>query len=121
MLREQGLEAELVQGTVERLQFRDAAFDLVTSVMVFHHLTHPEAGVRELHRITKPGGCIVLVDWAPTAARLPFPPGTHHRHDFLPAARARRLFAMEPWRVVLRSRRLWYVLRAERKAKSATV
>jgi len=116
VLQEQGLEAELVQGMVEQLEFRDAAFDLVTSVMVFHHLTRPEEGVQELRRVTKPGGRIVLVDWAPAAATLPFPAGTHRQHDFLPPARARRLFAAHRWRVALRARRLWYVLTADRQA-----
>lgn len=42
------------------LPFRDASFSLVTSNMVFEHLTEPEASVAELVRVTAPSGRIVV-------------------------------------------------------------
>jgi SAM-dependent methyltransferase len=46
--------------TLDRLPFQDGSFDLVSSNMVFEHLVEPEATVRELARVTKPGGRIVV-------------------------------------------------------------
>jgi SAM-dependent methyltransferase len=46
--------------TLEELPFRDGSFDLVSANMVFEHLVEPEATVRDLVRVTKPGGRILV-------------------------------------------------------------
>ncbi len=45
---------------LQRLPFRDASFDVVTSNMVFEHLDDPEQSVAELARVTAPGGHILV-------------------------------------------------------------
>ncbi len=55
-----GLEPELVQGNLERLPLADADFDLVVSIQVLEHLLDPAAGVRELARVLRPGGTLLL-------------------------------------------------------------
>lgn len=47
-------------GVLQRLPFRDASFELVTSNMVFEHLDDPERSVAELARVTVPGGRILV-------------------------------------------------------------
>jgi SAM-dependent methyltransferase len=46
--------------TLEQLPFRDGSFDLVSANMVFEHLVKPEATVRELARVTRPGGRVLV-------------------------------------------------------------
>lgn len=47
-------------GALERLPFADGTFDLVTCNMVFEHLVDPDSAVRELARVTAPGGRILI-------------------------------------------------------------
>jgi demethylmenaquinone methyltransferase/2-methoxy-6-polyprenyl-1,4-benzoquinol methylase len=46
-----------------RLPFADAAFDLVTSAFGFRNLANYEAGLREIHRVLKPGGTIAILEF----------------------------------------------------------
>jgi SAM-dependent methyltransferase len=46
---------------VQRLPFRDCAFDLAVSCHVLEHLHHPDDYVRELRRVLKPGGTLWLI------------------------------------------------------------
>ena len=54
------LEPELVQANLEALPLEDEAFDLVLCTQVIEHLLDPAAGVRELARVLRPGGVLVL-------------------------------------------------------------
>jgi 2-polyprenyl-3-methyl-5-hydroxy-6-metoxy-1,4-benzoquinol methylase len=47
----------LLDGT---LPFPDATFDVVTMLAVLEHLSKPLEIVREIERVLKPGGCLVL-------------------------------------------------------------
>ncbi|MGH2636086.1 MAG: class I SAM-dependent methyltransferase [Actinomycetota bacterium] len=49
-----------VRGDLARLPFRDASFDLVFSKFVFEHLEQPLPTMRELRRVTRPGGHLVI-------------------------------------------------------------
>lgn len=49
-------------GDVERLPFPDAAFDLVTSRYNAHHYPHPGVALREIARVLRPGGALLVVD-----------------------------------------------------------
>ena len=57
-LRETG--AEVVTGPVERAGFASQRFDFVVSLEVLEHLHEPAAHLRELARITRPGGLLLL-------------------------------------------------------------
>ena len=48
------------QGDVEGLELPDAGFDLTTSLFVLRHLPNPDQAVRELFRVTRPGGRVVV-------------------------------------------------------------
>jgi SAM-dependent methyltransferase len=67
------------------LPFPDAHFDRAVSTCVFHHLSDPEAGFRELRRVTKVGGSISIL--------LPNDPGLLYRvvRDLTSMRSARRL------------------------------
>lgn len=47
-----------------RLPFADSSFDLVTSAFGFRNLADYEHGLREIHRVLKPGGTIAILEFA---------------------------------------------------------
>jgi SAM-dependent methyltransferase len=49
-------------GAAERLPFRAATFDIVTVRTAPHHFADIEQSVREMARVTRPGGRVVVVD-----------------------------------------------------------
>ena len=56
---------ELVQGDFAELPFADAAFDTVLFHQVLHYAQSPEAVLAEAARVTRPGGRVAVVDFAP--------------------------------------------------------
>jgi len=50
----------VVQGNIERLTFEDARFDLVLLNEVLEHVSDEEAVLKEIFRVLKPGGHLVL-------------------------------------------------------------
>lgn len=59
--RRRGLRTAAV-GRAEDLPFRDCVFDGCWADRVFQHLESPERGLAELHRVTRAGGCVLVVD-----------------------------------------------------------
>ena len=53
---------ELVPADVERLPFADASFDTVTGTCVFCSVGDPVAGLREVRRVLRPGGSVLLYE-----------------------------------------------------------
>jgi ubiquinone/menaquinone biosynthesis C-methylase UbiE len=58
-----------IEGDVSRLPFADGEFSVVTSRYAFHHFADPRAVLREMIRVMKPGGAIVIADSAPAATK----------------------------------------------------
>lgn len=50
------------QGDATALPFADARFDAVRSERLFMHLPDPEGALREMARVTRPGGRVVVMD-----------------------------------------------------------
>ena len=60
-----------VAGDATRLPFRDAAFDAVTISFGLRNVQDTEGALREMHRVTKPGGRLVVCEFSrPTFAPL---------------------------------------------------
>jgi ArsR family transcriptional regulator len=53
------------QGDMYRLPFDEPSFDLVTIHQVLHFADDPAAAIREAARVLRPGGRVVIVDFAP--------------------------------------------------------
>ena len=53
-------------GDVTSLPFPDSHFSIVTSRFALHHLEQPLAALREMHRVSKAGGRVVVADMSPT-------------------------------------------------------
>jgi len=68
--QEQGLNNVSWQsGDVLALPYPDHHFSIVVSRFVFHHLPEPLAALREMVRVCKPGGRVVVADMSPAANR----------------------------------------------------
>jgi ubiquinone/menaquinone biosynthesis C-methylase UbiE len=57
-----GSSMHCVQGDSATLPFPDDSFDLILARSVLHHLPDPESGVREMHRVLRPGGQAIFAD-----------------------------------------------------------
>jgi SAM-dependent methyltransferase len=57
--RARGLTA-VTEGAAEALPYTDASFDLVTALDVVEHLDDDVAGLKEMRRVLKVGGCALL-------------------------------------------------------------
>jgi ubiquinone/menaquinone biosynthesis C-methylase UbiE len=62
--RRRGRPVDLQLGVIERLQFPDESFDVVTSTLMMHHLPDDlkRRGLAEIARVLKPGGRLVIAD-----------------------------------------------------------
>lgn len=54
---------DLRLGEMEHLPIREGEADTAVASMVLHHLVVPTAGIREMHRILKPGGRLLVADF----------------------------------------------------------
>jgi ubiquinone/menaquinone biosynthesis C-methylase UbiE len=50
-------------GYADILPWNGGSFDVVVSCNMFHYITHPVDALREMSRVLRPGGTIVLTDW----------------------------------------------------------
>ena len=54
--------AEFVKGDIASLPLPDATFDAAFAVLVLHHAPKPADAVREMARVVRPGGHVIVVD-----------------------------------------------------------
>src|SRR5262249_42843949 len=71
----------LDQGEATPLPYADASFSVVVSRFAFHHFPDPRAVLREMRRVCRPGGRIVVCDL--TASGDPAKAAAFHRIEML--------------------------------------
>jgi SAM-dependent methyltransferase len=54
---------DVVEASAEALPFADGTFDATLSQLVVNFMSDPEAGVREMVRVTRPGGVVASCVW----------------------------------------------------------
>ena len=62
------------QATAEELPFGDGEFDAALSQLVVHFMRDPVAGLREMARVTRPGGAVAASVWDLAGGRAPISP-----------------------------------------------
>jgi SAM-dependent methyltransferase len=55
--------ADVRQAPAEHLPFPDASFDAAMAQLVVHFMSDPVAGLREMARVTRPGGTVAACVW----------------------------------------------------------
>ncbi|MDY6811628.1 MAG: class I SAM-dependent methyltransferase, partial [Actinomycetota bacterium] len=71
-------DVDVRRGTAEELPYGDAAFDAALAQLVVHFMADPVAGIRQMARVTRPGGVVAACVWdGPTGALAPFWDAVH--------------------------------------------
>lgn len=119
-----GLPAGFVAASADALPFRDGAFDTVASASSLHFWERPERALGEVRRVLRPGGRLLLVDWARDSVSMraldlwlrAASGGRSHRRTYT-VGEARALLAGAGFRVVAAGRARigwpWTLLRVE--------
>src|SRR5215469_13212799 len=63
--------AAVCRATAERLPYADGAFDVTMAQLVVHFMTDPVGGLREMARVTRPGGTVAASVWDYGSGRDP--------------------------------------------------
>jgi ubiquinone/menaquinone biosynthesis C-methylase UbiE len=66
-------KVELVEGDAHRLPFADATFDAAHCERLLMHLEDPALAIREMYRVVRPGGRVVVAEVYASAARIAHP------------------------------------------------
>lgn len=66
----QGLELPLLQGDAQQLPFADASFDAVTVAYGLRNFSDRARGLREMQRVLRPGGRLVVLEFPPPPGGL---------------------------------------------------
>ena len=82
--------AQVRLGDIHHLPFQRNSFDVVTIHQVLHYLDEPERAIAEAARVLRPGGRLVIVDFAPHDLEFLREKHAHCRLGFSRAA-------MEQW------------------------
>ena len=84
-LEQEGLAGvELRQGEASALPLADAEVDAALAHMVLHYLPSPAEAIREMARVVKPGGVVVVVDFVCPRARVDAPGARRRLARLLP-------------------------------------
>jgi phosphatidylethanolamine/phosphatidyl-N-methylethanolamine N-methyltransferase len=63
MIRDQGWNhVRLMRMNAEQLEFEDSSFDFVTSFHTISVVSHPQEMMREVVRVCRPGGCLMIIN-----------------------------------------------------------
>ncbi|WP_439817303.1 ArsR/SmtB family transcription factor [Zavarzinia sp. CC-PAN008] len=76
--------AQVRHGDMYRLNAGDEAFDLILVHQVLHYATDPASAIAEAARVLRPGGRLVVVDFAPHGEEFLRQDHAHRRLGFAP-------------------------------------
>jgi ubiquinone/menaquinone biosynthesis C-methylase UbiE len=68
--RERNPGADVREGAAEELPWADADFDAAVASLVIGFMRDPDQGVREMARVTRPGGTVAACMWDTTAGGM---------------------------------------------------
>ncbi len=93
-LGKSGLEhCRVRHGDMYALPFNDASQDAVVFHQVLHYAVEPEAAIAEAARVLRPGGRLVIVDFAPHGQQMLLKEHAQHRERL---GNQRSVFVLEP-------------------------
>ena len=86
-LRERLPTVDVRRGGAEDLPFDDDSFDLALAQLVVHFMRDPVAGLREMARVTRPGGTVAAAVWDHAGGHGPLTPFWQAVAEIHPGAR----------------------------------
>jgi SAM-dependent methyltransferase len=84
--RERFPEVTVERASAEELPFPADAFDAALAQLVVHFMADPVGGLREMGRVTRPGGVVAACVWDHGSGRGPLSPFWQAAHELDPAA-----------------------------------
>lgn len=69
-LLDEGYATPVAQCDAEHLPFPDDHFDCVSIAFGLRNVTHKDAALREMQRVLKPGGCVIVLEFSKVAKPL---------------------------------------------------
>jgi SAM-dependent methyltransferase len=85
-VRERYPGVDVRQAPAEQLPFDAGTFDAALAQLVVHFMADPVAGLREMGRVTRPGGVIAACVWDLGGGRAPLSTLWHAAHELEPDA-----------------------------------
>lgn len=82
--RERHPGVDVRKAQAESLPFSDGAFDAALAQLVVHFMADPIAGLREMVRVTRPGGIVAACVWDYPGGRDPLGPFWEAAHELHP-------------------------------------
>jgi SAM-dependent methyltransferase len=86
-VRDRFPDVEVHEGTAEQLPFADGTFDAALAQLVVHFMADPVVGLREMSRVTRPGGPVAACVWDHAGGGSPLSTFWSAVHDVDPSAR----------------------------------
>ena len=105
--------------TADDLDFQDGFFDYVVSVMVLHHIEKLQPALREMARVLKPGGRLVVVDYKPEASHELEFRTRHEEADFFEAGTVVKGLGRLGMKGTPHDFGVWYLVEAKKERASA--
>jgi ubiquinone/menaquinone biosynthesis C-methylase UbiE len=113
-LGEKGAKVGFLNASADDMEFEDEYFDVVASVMVIHHVERLQPALEEMMRVLRPGGALLMVDYAPVASKELDFSTRHDAEDF--ASPSDLVEGLEklgaPAKVI--DKRIWYLVEAKK-------
>ncbi len=100
--------------TADDLDFQDGFFDCVVSVMVLHHIERLQPALKEMARVLRPGGRLVVVDYKPEASRELEFRTRHEEADFFEARTVVKGMGMLGMKGTPHDFGMWYLVEARK-------
>jgi ubiquinone/menaquinone biosynthesis C-methylase UbiE len=99
ILRKRFAATEIIEGTATKIPLPAAAVDCVTVLDVLEHIDDHQAAVREIHRVLRPGGCVVATVPALMTLWSEWDTALHHFRRYS-APELQAIFPAADWELV---------------------
>lgn len=104
------IQIEFVKADASKLSYDDNYFDAVVSAMVLHHLENLDAVLKEVVRVAKVGGRILLADYVPKAGSALEFQKRHLESDFFePDHVAKAIKGLGVAKITMKKAKYWYL------------
>jgi ubiquinone/menaquinone biosynthesis C-methylase UbiE len=107
------------EASADDLGFGDGFFDFVVSVMVLHHIEKLQPALKEMVRVLKPGGMLIVVDYKPHASHELEFRTRHEESDFFKPAAVLRGIRKFGAIAGASDFGMWYLVEAEKERPKA--